>query len=301
MSPNHLTKVALSFLSATFLFSDQMMAAGGTETWKEFRPIGGHFSVRIPEFVDTVVDPDTTNVMIRTWKIPSGSTTYKIVAFYSPEIDSSYSDTFLKTIVDKEHSTHKKISIGGFPADEIVLEKTEKHLAERRWFHASLHHAVMFCETAPDVPDANDDFFKSIKIEDNRKDPMMTIHHPESGVSFLFPVQHEGDNNGLWKGKDNDHSYMVEVEHYARKQSNEEQLEALEAFANSAEKNRIKDKVKKVQGLNAREFSSGSRNYLAISSPWWSYIFLCTIQDEDEPTIKGKDDFFNSIVINPIK
>ncbi len=301
MSSNHRTKVSLSFVSATFFsfFSHQIMAAGTTTTWKEFWPTGGHFSVRIPHYVDAVVAPDTPNVYIRTWKIPSGNTTYKIVACYSPEIDSSYSDTFLNTIVDKEHSTHKKISIGGFPADEIVLEKTEKHLAERRWFHASLHHSVMFCETAPDVPDANDEFFKSIKIEDNRKDPMMTIHHPESGVSFLFPVQHDGDNKKIWIGKDNDHSYLVEIDPNERRESNEEQLASLEDFANRAVKNRIKDKVKKVQGLNAREFSSGARNYLAIASPWWSYFFICNIQDGDESTIKGKDDFFNSIVINP--
>lgn len=277
-------------LWSAYLLTNAAAYAAPASNWQLLRPIGGHFSVRVPKLVNQSDLPSSNGVKMRSWTIVSGANIYTVVAMYSANSD-------FKSLIADPANFQKRI-INGFTFQERTAPRTKDSLPIRTLFHCSKNHAVMISESAPQLPSINDQFFKSIEIEENRVVPMKTINHTKSGLSFLFPSEFKSED-GYWTGQDNDNNYAVEVAP-VEKMSETEQLKYMQDFADRIGTKRSNDKITKVQGCRAREFCHGNGKFMIIVAPSWSYTFACIGADDAASTIKARDGFFKSIAIKPL-
>lgn len=290
----HCTKLVQIFFVHVLLLSicsSEVNAAAENLEWEVLRPVGGHFSVRLPEQVTRTDLPPIDGIELRLWDLKSSGIRYQIIAMYSEKGDFSS--------VHDESQKMTPIEINGSKFSQIVDQMTKNGLTRvrRRMFHASTHHAVEFAEIAPEAPKADDEFFSSIHlVEEKNSVPMKQLSDAKSGLSVLLPANYTRELN-MWKGSDEDHKYIAEASPVSNL-SKEEQEQELEVFATMA-KGRTDEKKIKIQGLDAREFSIRNDKFLMIASPNWCYSFSCESGNTGTKTLKERDDFFNSIVIKP--
>lgn len=255
--------------------------------WQLFRPIGGYFSVRVPKLVPQTDLPSLYGAKLRLWAIHSGDKSYRVVAMYSPNAD-------FKDLIE-DPSKFEKHTVNGVIFEGRTSPKTKEDLPTRTLFHCSKNHAVMISESAPTLPSLDDEFFQSIQIEDNRVVPMKKINDTKYKLSFLMPADCQAED-GYWTGQDTNNDYTVGID-AVTKTSESEQLAEMEEFADAFGKNRVDDKITKVQGCNAREFRHGDGKFMIIIAPPWSYTFSCIGADTSQSTLKARDDFFSNIFI----
>lgn len=279
-------RLAVGALWLAYLLNNPANAETAS-SWQLLRPIGGHFSIRVPKLVNQSDIPSSNGVKMRSWTIVSGGNIYTVLAMYSANSD------FKSLIADPANFQNRVIN--GYTFQERTAPRTKDSLPTRTLFHSSKNHAVMISESAPQLPSVNDRFFKSIEIEDNRVMPMKKITDAKSGLSFLFPAEFKSED-GYWTGQDNDNNYAVEIAPLS-KMSEPEQLRYMQDFADRIGTKRSNDKVTRVQSYRAREFCHGNGKFLVVVSPSWGYTFACIGADDSASTVKARNNFFNSIRI----
>ncbi|MBS1953574.1 MAG: hypothetical protein JST89_05290 [Cyanobacteria bacterium SZAS-4] len=287
MKSKHLIRLTRLLLVTNFLWLALTIQTPAAESqdWTQLKPAGAHFTVQVPEQVDVLNLPKDRDIELRVWSMARGDRQYIVTAMYSEKGDfSSYIN----------NSLPQTSEINGYQQREMTVPSTAKTPAARRMFYTGAHHAMIFAEIAPDMPQKDDQFFKSIEIEKENA-PSHYIHVTcDNRFYVLLPSDFERSGN-MWRGFDQNNRYLA-LEYWKSDPTNE--IKKLEEKAEKAGSSALNVK-KSFQGFEAWEFTVGEHHkYLVVKCPRMYYVFHCDIGNLSPEAQKAQEDFFRSIIID---